>query len=58
MAKDTLIELVINKSSKPKHIYCGECGRCLNGKKVYEDEHYAYLCQECLLFFHRKEGEL
>lgn len=33
--------------------YCGECGRELTSD-MYEDEHYEYLCEDCLLMLHKK----
>ena len=39
---------------QPEPIYCGECGNEIRND-VYEDEHYDYLCEDCLLRLHRKE---
>lgn len=40
--------------AQPKKIYCGECGKCLDDEDIYEDRLYEYLCEDCLLFFHKK----
>lgn len=40
--------------AQPRDIYCGECGKDITDDDQYEDEHYAYLCRECLLYFHKK----
>ena len=41
--------------AQPKIIHCQECGRDITFENVYDDESHEYLCQECLLYFHRKE---
>lgn len=41
--------------NQPKDIYCDECGRKITWEKVYEDESHEYICEDCLLFFHRKD---
>ena len=43
-----------SKWSQPETIYCQECGCEINGH-IYEDENHEYLCEGCLLYFHRKE---
>lgn len=40
---------------QPKTIYCCECGRDITDDDVYEDETHDYLCERCLLYFHKKE---
>lgn len=38
-----------------KKTYCGECGRDITDADQYEDEHYKFLCEDCLLFLHKKD---
>lgn len=44
------------KQPSNKRIYCGECGQDItDDREIYEDEHYKYLCCDCLLLLHKKD---
>ncbi len=42
------------RDNQPRSYYCGECGTCLDGETVYENEHYEHLCERCLKMLHKK----
>ena len=40
---------------QPKEVYCQECGKDITDEVWYEDETHEFLCDNCLLYFHKKE---
>lgn len=45
---------IIIETLETEHIYCGECGRCLDGKETYECRTHAILCEDCLKLLHKR----
>ena len=50
----------INRTGYPSYlqqseVYCEECGKNITNATWYEDEHHEFLCESCLLYFHRKD---
>jgi hypothetical protein len=44
------------RGGEPKPHFCEFCEREIDDSEtVYEDEHYDYLCERCLLYLHVKE---
>lgn len=41
--------------AQPKKYYCQECGEDITDEDKYEDEYHNYLCESCLLYFHKKD---
>jgi hypothetical protein len=39
----------------PSEVYCEECGKDITDEVWYEDECHEFLCESCLLYFHRKD---
>lgn len=39
----------------PSEVHCEECGKNITDEIWYEDEHHEFLCESCLLYFHRKD---
>lgn len=43
------------RNNQPVRHYCEECGKDITDEVWYEDECHEFLCESCLLYFHRKD---
>lgn len=41
--------------AQPKKYYCEVCGKDITDLDKYEDDRHKYLCEDCLLFYHKKD---
>ncbi len=54
MMRQGLEHPLVIEALEQDHIYCGECGRCLDNEDTYECRTHAILCEDCLKMLHKR----